>query len=77
MVVVYFPINVLIGTAIIVEINPVIAAPIPAICPIGCIAKALKFPNRNPIEKNCKKKNVNTIKISGFPVWLKRALCWI
>ena len=45
------PIKVLIGTAIIVEINPVIAAPIPAICPIGCIARALKFPNRKPIEK--------------------------
>ena len=61
-----FPINVLIGTAIIVEIKPVIAAAIPAICPTGSIANALKFPNKKPIAKNCKPKKVNRIPISGF-----------
>ena len=56
------PIQLAIGTAITVEMNPFIAAPIPAICPIGCIAKALKFPNRKPIAKNCiAKKPTNTI----------------
>ena len=60
------PINVLIGTAIIVDINPVIAAPIPAICPTGSIAKALKFPNKKPIAKNCKPKKVSRIPIEGL-----------
>jgi hypothetical protein len=46
------PINVLIGTAIIVDMNPVTAAAIPAICPTGCIASALKLPKRKPIQKN-------------------------
>ena len=60
------PIKVLIGTAIIVEINPVIAAPIPAICPTGCIANARRFPNKNPIEKNCSAKKINNTTILGF-----------
>ena len=47
-----FPITILMGTAISVEIKPVIAAPIPAICPTGSIAIALKFPNKNPKQKN-------------------------
>ena len=48
------PIKVLIGTAIIVEIKPVIAAAIPAIWPTGSMARALMFPKRKPIKKNCK-----------------------
>ena len=55
--VIYAPIHVAIGTAIIVEVNPLIAAPIPAIWPIGSIANALVFPKRNPMEKNCNPKN--------------------
>ena len=50
------PIKVLIGTAIIVDIKPVIAAAIPAICPTGSMARALIFPKRKPIKKNCKPK---------------------
>ena len=55
-----------IGTAITVEINPFIAAPIPAICPKGCMAKARKFPNKKPTAKNCKAKKLNRIKMLGF-----------
>ena len=61
-----FPINVLIGTAIMVEINPVIAEATPAICPTGSMARALKFPNRKPIAKNCNPKNVNRMVILGL-----------
>ena len=50
------PIKVLIGTAIIVDIKPVIAAAIPAIWPTGSMARALIFPKRKPIKKNCKPK---------------------
>ena len=50
--VIYAPIHVAIGTAIIVEVNPLIAAPIPAIWPNGCIANDLTLPKRNPTEKN-------------------------
>ena len=46
------PMKMLIGTAIKVEMNPVIAAAIPAICPTGSIASARKFPKRKPIAKN-------------------------
>ena len=62
----YFPIKVLIGTAIMVEINPVIAEAIPAIWPTGSIARALKLPKRNPIVKNCKPKKVNNTVTLGF-----------
>ena len=34
------------------DTNPLMAAPIPAICPKGCIAKVRTFPNKNPIAKN-------------------------
>ena len=53
------PTKVAIGTAIMVETNPLIAAPIPAMCPIGSIAKARVFPNKKPIAKNCNQKKVN------------------
>ncbi len=49
---IYLPIKVLIGTAIKVEINPVIAAAIPAICPTGSMDKARKFPKRKLIVGN-------------------------
>ena len=62
------PIYVLIGTAIRVAINPVIAAPIPAICPIGSMASALKFPNKKPMAKNCAAKNNNNHTMSGLEV---------
>ena len=68
----YLPIRVLIGTDIKVEINPVIAAPIPAICPIGSMAKALRFPKRNPIAKNCNPKNSNRISMEGFPLFANK-----
>ena len=55
-----------IGTAIIVEAKPLIAAPTPAICPTGCMAKALKFPNKNPIAKNCKAQKLKNIVMFGF-----------
>ena len=48
----YLPIKSAMGTAITVEINPFNAEPIPAICPMGSIAKARRFPNKNPIVKN-------------------------
>ena len=46
------PIKLAIGTATTVETKPLIAAPIPAICPKGSIAKLRKLPNRNPTAKN-------------------------
>ena len=55
-----FPIKILIGTALSVDINPVIAAPIPAIWPMGSMAIALKFPNKKPMEKNCIPKKANS-----------------
>ena len=55
------PIKLAIGTAKTVEINPLIAAPIPAICPSGSMAKALKFPNKKPTEKNCSAKKLTNI----------------
>ena len=61
-----FPIKVLIGTAIMVDKKPVIAAPMPAIWPIGSIAKALKFPNKNPIAKNCNPKKASKTPMAGF-----------
>lgn len=48
----YLPINMLIGTAIKVEIKPVIAEAIPAICPTGCMTIDRKFPNKKPKAKN-------------------------
>ena len=60
------PMYVAIGTAIIVETKPLIAAPIPAMCPSGCIANERKFPKRNPIEKNCNPKKDNNIYTLGF-----------
>ena len=60
------PIKVAMGTAIMVETNPLIAAPIPAICPNGCMAKDLTLPKRNPTEKNWTAKKQIRIKISGF-----------
>ena len=63
---IYLPIRIAIGIAKIVEINPLIAAPIPAICPIGCIANALTFPKINPIDKNCSVKNNNNVIRLGF-----------
>lgn len=53
------PINVLMGTAIKVEISPVMAAAIPAICPTGSMANARRLPNRNPTAKNCKAKKMS------------------
>jgi hypothetical protein len=41
-----------IGIDKIVEIKPVIAAPMPAICPIGCIAIERILPQTNPKQKN-------------------------
>ena len=61
-----FPIKVLIGTAIMVEINPVMAEAIPAIWPTGSIARALRFPKRNPIAKNWSPKKVSKIVTLGF-----------
>ena len=49
---IYLPIKTLMDTAIRVEIKPVIAEAIPAICPTGCIAMALKLPNKKPMVKN-------------------------
>ena len=46
------PIRVAMNTPITVEINPLIAAPTPAICPIGCMARALRLPNKNPMAVN-------------------------
>ena len=47
-----FPIQALMGTDIAVARNPVIAAPIPAICPKGSMAMDRRFPKRNPTAKN-------------------------
>ncbi len=55
------PIKILIGTAISVEIKPVMAAAIPAICPTGSIVIALKFPKRKPMAKNWIPKKDNRI----------------
>ena len=60
------PIKVARGTAIIVARKPHIAAPIPAICPIGCMAKALIFPNIKPTQKIIITKNTRRIERLGF-----------
>jgi hypothetical protein len=49
------PIKILMGTAMIVEIKPVTAAAIPAMCPTGSIW-LVNF-QRKPILKNCKNNN--------------------
>ena len=49
-----------------VEINPVIAAPIPAIWPIGSIAMERKLPHIKPRQKNCNERNPIKTRISGF-----------
>jgi hypothetical protein len=46
------------GTAMIVEIKPVTAAAIPAMCP-GSMAMARKFPKGNTKELQCKKQQQN------------------
>ena len=68
---IYLPIKTLMDTAIKVEIKPVIAEAIPAIWPTGCIAIALKFPNKKPIAKNWRAKNNNNTSIEGFWVCTK------
>ena len=68
---IYLPIKTLMDTAIRVEIKPVIAEAIPAICPTGCIAIALKLPNKKPMVKNWAAKNNNNTSIDGFFVWEK------
>ena len=54
------------GTEKSVAMNPVMAAPIPAIWPIGCIINARRFPKTNPIQKNCIPKKASRISIEGF-----------
>ena len=61
-----------IGTAITVDTNPLIAAPIPAICPRGCIAKARRFPNKKPIEKPNTKEPDSQSQIDNFKELFKR-----
>ena len=51
------PTSVPIGTESMVAINPVMAAPMPAMCPMGSIAIERRFPNKNPMAKNCTAKN--------------------
>lgn len=60
------PIKALIGTAIKVARHPVKAAPIPAICPNGCMAKARKFPKIKPTAKNSSAKKHKTTQYGGF-----------
>ncbi len=50
----------------IVEMNPVMAAPIPAMCPIGSIAIDRILPQIKPKHKNCNERNINSIVILGF-----------
>jgi hypothetical protein len=52
------PIKILIGTAMIVEIKPVTAAAIPAMCPTAPIAR--KLPKETYTEKLHCKKQQNT-----------------
>lgn len=54
-----------IGIERMVEMNPVIAAPIPAICPIGSIAMDLIFPQINPKHKNNSERNINKTVMLG------------
>jgi len=65
------PIKILIGTENTVATKPVIAAPIPAICPIGSIIKARAFPKINPNIKNCIPKNKISISTGGFIAFVK------
>lgn len=60
------PISIAIGTAIMVEIKPLTAAPMPAICPMGCMANARIFPKINPMDRNCSPKNNNKMYMLGF-----------
>ncbi len=66
------PIKVLIGTAIMVEMNPVMAAAIPAIWPKGSMASARRFPKRKPIAKNCKAKKASRTSTPGFSLPKKK-----
>src|SRR6056297_237619 len=49
-----------------VEINPVMAAPIPAIWPIGCMAIERILPQTKPKQKNNDAKKTNKIGKPGF-----------
>ena len=60
------PMKMLKGTAIMVEIKPVIAAATPAMCPTGSMASARRFPKRNPSAKNCSAKKPKSIGSAGF-----------
>ena len=62
------PIKALMATPIIVAIKPVMAAPIPAICPTGSMARERRFPKRKPTAKNCNAKKVSRIPNGGFPL---------
>ena len=59
------PTKIEIGIDKMVEIKPVMAAPIPAIWPIGSIAIDRIFPQINPKHKNCSERNSNKIVILG------------
>lgn len=61
-----FPIKVAMGTAMTVEIKPLIAAPIPAMDPKRCMASDLIFPERKPMGQNWKIKNIIKIVMLGF-----------
>ena len=60
------PKKVLIGTANKVEINPVNAAPIPAIWPIGCRLIDFKLPNKKPKETNSSARKKHNTSIGGL-----------
>ena len=64
------PIRVAMNTPITVEIKPLIAAPTPAICPIGCMARALRLPNKNPMAVNCRPKKTSNIHKGGFTLFI-------
>ena len=56
-----WPIAVPITNAIIEETEPIIAAAIPATCPIGSIAIALVLPKINPKQKKINPANIRNI----------------
>ena len=61
------PTNTAVSTEVILLIEPIIAAPKPAIAPKGCIAIALMLPNKMPMQKNAQNSKETNCHIGGTP----------
>ena len=55
------------GIDIRLDVAEVMAAPIPAICPKGSMQRAMRFPNKRPVQKNMAAKIVTKTTKGGVP----------